>query len=129
MANQLNNVSIFVNNAQISYTAGTLTSRDGFAEYQVRNAVLGGGQSEQVFSEVLESKFGMVKWSVPTTPENKKLTREWKANRNNNVVELVGPEGSNFTRVFSQASILNDPEADYSTDGNIEVEFNSNPAI
>ena len=48
MANQLNNVAILVNNDIVAYEANTLSYDDGFGEYNVRNAVIGGGQTEQV---------------------------------------------------------------------------------
>ena len=128
MATQLNDVIILVNDVQVAYTADSLSWKDGFGTYSVRNAVVGGGQTEQVFSKDLSSKFGMVKFSMPTTEENEALKRAWKANSNNNVIELVGASGSKFTKVFTQGAILDDPESNAATDGNIEVEFNTNPA-
>ena len=129
MANQLNNVAILVNNDIIAYDANTLSYQDGFGEYAVRNAVVGGGQTEQIFSEDLSTKFGMVKFSLPSTEDSAKLIREWKANLNNNVVELQSSTGgANFTRIFTQASIQGDPEITLSTDGSAEIEFRSNPA-
>lgn len=128
MARQINDVAILVNDVQVAYSANSLSWKDGFGEYQVRNAVVGGGQTEQVFSQDLETKFGMVKFSMPTTAENEALKRAWKANDNNNVVELVGAGNNSFTKVFTQASILDDPESNAATDGVIEIEFNSNPA-
>jgi len=128
MPTQLNDIIILVNNVQVAYTSDSLSWKDGFGEYSVRNAVVGGGQSEQVFSKDLASKFGMVKFSMPSTEDSEELKRAWKVNDNNNVVELVGPSGSNFAKVFTQASILSDPETSAATDGNIEIEFQSNPA-
>lgn len=128
MATQLNDIVILVNNVQVAYTADSLSWKDGFGDYNIRNAVVGGGQTEQVFSKDLSTKFGMVKFSMPTTEENEDNKRAWKANDNNNVVELVGPPGSNFTKVFTQAAILEDPESNAATDGNIEIEFQTNPA-
>lgn len=128
MSNQINNIAILVNNEIVAYAADSLSWKDGLGEYSVRNAVVGGGQTEQVFSEDLASKFGMIKFSMPTTTDNEKNKRAWKINKNDNVVELVGPAGSNFTKIFTMASILEDPESNAATDGNIEIEFNSNPA-
>ena len=128
MANQLNDIIILVNNEQIAYTADSLKWRDGLGTFSVRNAVVGGGQTEQIFSTDLASKFGVPTFSMPTTEENEAHKRAWKLNDNNNVVELIGPPGSKLSKVFTQACILNDPESDASTDGNIEIEFNSNPA-
>lgn len=129
MSDQLNNVSILVNNDIIAYEANTLSYDDGFGEYNVRNAVVGGGQTEQVFSEDLATKFSMVKFSMPSTEDTAALVREWKNNLNNNVVELQSSTGgAQFTRIFTQASIQGNPEINLSTDGTVEIEFRSNPA-
>jgi len=128
MANQLNDFTILVNNQQIAYTADSLSWKDGFGEFKVRNAVVGGGQTEQVFSKDLATKFGMVKFSMPSTAENESYKRAWKVSENDNVVELIGPNGSGVTKIFTKACILEDPETNASQDGNIDIEFNSNPA-
>lgn len=128
MSSQLNDIVILVNNVQIAYTADSLSWKDGFGDYNIRNAVVGGGQTEQVFSKDLSTKFGMVKFSTPTTEESEKNKRAWKANNNGNVVELIGPSGSTFAKIFTSAAILEDPESNAATDGNIEIEFQSNPA-
>lgn len=128
MASQLNDIVILVNNDQIAYTADSLSWKDGFGDYNIRNAVAGGGQTEQIFSKDLASKFGMVKFSLPTTTENEEFKRAWKSNDNNNVVELIGPTSGDFTKIFTQAAILEDPESNAATDGNIEIEFQANPA-
>ena len=128
MSTQLNDISILVNDVQVAYTADSLSWKDGLGEYQIRNAVVGGGQTEQVFSKDLSTKFGMVKFSMPTTIENEKFKRAWKTNNNANVVELFGPSDSKFAKIFTSAAILEDPESNAATDGNIEIEFQSNPA-
>jgi hypothetical protein len=128
MANQLNDFTILVNNQQVAYTADSLSWKDGFGDYKVRNAVVGGGQTEQIFSKDLASKFGMVKFSMPSTTENEAFKRAWKVGDNTNTIELVGPNGSGITKIFTQAAILDDPETNASQDGNIDVEFNSKPA-
>jgi hypothetical protein len=129
MSKQLNDFTILVNNEQIAYTADSLSWKDGFGEYKVRNAVVGGGQTEQIFSKDLASKFGMVKFDMPSTAESEKHKRAWKVNDNNNVVELIGPKGSGITKIFTSSAILDDPETNASQDGNISIEFNSNPAV
>ena len=128
MATQLNDITIFVNDTPVAYTADSLSWKDGLGDSSVRNAVVGGGQTEQVFSKDLATKFGMVKFSMPTTEENEANKRAWKLNDNNNVVELIGPSSGSFTKIFTLAAILEDPESNAATDGNIEVEFNTNPA-
>jgi len=117
-----------VNNQQIAYEADSLSWKDGFGSYSIRNAVAGAGQTEQIFSQDLSTKFGMVKFALPSTAENEANKRAWKGSLNNNVVELIGPPGSGFTKIFTQAAIIGDPETSAATDGTIEIEFQSNPA-
>ncbi len=128
MSLQMNDITVQVNDEPVAYTADSLSWKYGFGEYATRNAVIGGGQTEKIFSKDLATKFGMVKFSMPTTEGNEKLKRAWKTNDDNNVVELIGPSSSKFTRIFTLAAILEDPESNAATDGNIEIEFNSNPA-
>ena len=128
MSSQLNDISILVNNQQVAYTADSLSWKDGFGDYLIRNAVVGGGQTEQVFSKDLATKFGLVKFSMPSTVENEGNKRAWKTSNNANVVELIGPTGSGFSKIFTQAAIIGDPETNAATDGDIEIEFQSNPA-
>jgi len=128
MATQLNDIIILVNDQQVAYDADSLSWKDGFGEYSVRNAVVGGGQNERIFSKNLASKFGMVKFSMPSTPENEAFKRAWKIAEGGNVVELIGPTGSSFTKIFTEAAIIDDPETSAATEGSIEIEFNSNPA-
>lgn len=128
MSTQLNDVSIFVNNEQVAYTADSLSWKDGLGEYKIRNAIVGGGQVEQVFSQDLATKMGMIKFSMPTTVDNEGNKRTWKLNKNANVVEIIGNGGEEFTKIFTSAAILDDPESSAATDGNIEIEFNSLPA-
>jgi len=128
MAIQMNDIGVIVNNVVVAYTADSLSWNEGFGEYAIRNAIIGGGQTEQIFSKDLATKVGLVKFSMPTTSENDSLKREWKNNDNSNVVELIGPIGSGFTKIFTSAAILNDPESNAATDGSIEIEFSSNPA-
>ncbi len=128
MAKQLNDITLIVNNETVSYIADSLSWTDGFGEYTLRNAVLGGGQTETVFSKALETKIGMVKFSMPTTAKHENWKRDWKLNENDNVVELVGPSSSGFTKVFTAACITNDPESSSASEGTIEIEFKSAPA-
>ena len=128
MSSQLNDITILVNNTAVAYTADSLSWKDGLGDYSIRNAVVGGGQTEQVFSQDLSSKKGMVKFSMPSTVENEGNKRAWKVLKNGNVIELIGPSGSGFSKVFTQGAIIGDPETNASTDGDIEIEFESNPS-
>lgn len=128
MGTQLNDVTILVNNEQIAYTADSLSWKDGLGNSSTRNAVVGGEQVEPIYSQDLATKVGMVKFAMPSTVEADELKRTWKLNKNANVVELVGPSGTTFSKIFTSAAIDDDPEVNAGTDGNVEIEFSSAPA-
>lgn len=109
----------------------SLKYREGLGEQVVRAMSVGDGKTEQVYARNLETNFGMIGFQLPTTPENIKLARSWKANANRNVVALAGstPDGGTLTRTFTQAAITNDYEVEIGTETSIEVEFLSNAAI
>ena len=128
MTQRLNNVTLLINNEQIAYIANSLKISDGFGTYESINVVLGGGQTEKIFAEDLESRISKISFSMPSTVEAHNLKRQWKSNLDNNVIEVIGPSGSGFTAVFTQASMMNDPDTVFGKDGVIEPEFEANPA-
>lgn len=130
MGVQVSDAAVQVNNNTVAIIPNTLEYDEGLGEQEVRAASAGGGQIEQIYSNNIETNFSMVKFSIPSTVENIALAREWKTNRNQNLVQLSGrtPEG-NVTRTFSQASLPNNYTVPLTSDGNIELEFKSNPAI
>ena len=103
---------------------------EGFGEQTVRAASVGGGSVEQVYSRDLETALSKVMFDIHTTPANVKLARSWKANGNQNVVQIAGktPEAS-MTRTFTQAAMVGDPEIEIGSEGVINIEFMSNSAI
>jgi|TARA_Y100000310_G_scaffold320268_1_gene376550 hypothetical protein len=129
MSTQLNNLAIFVNGQQVAYEADSLEWTSGFGEYMIRNAVVGGSVTEQVFSEDLKTKFSDVKFGLPTTIANVNLVRGWKVAKNTNVVEIVGSvDGETISQIFTQAALLSDPANKAATEGTIDLEWKSNPA-
>ena len=129
MSAQLNNLSFYVNGQQIPYEPDSLSWTEGFGTYNIRNVVVGGSQTEQVFSEDIKSKFSTVKVSLPSTIEASSYIRTWKNNLNNNVVEIIGTvDGQDISRIFTKAAIQDDPEIKVATEGTLEIEWRSNPA-
>lgn len=126
MVKQLNDITLIVNNEVVPYIADSLSWQDGLGEATVRNAVVGGGQTVSVYSKALETKVGMIKFSMPTTAQSEAWKRQWKLLEDQNVVELIGTQG--FSKVFTNAAILNDPESSSANEGNIEIEMKSDPA-
>ena len=130
MAVQLANALVTVNNNPVAIIPNSLRFTEGLGEQTIRAASTGGGQTEQIFAENIESNFSDVMFEMPATVENIANARAWKTNKNQNVVQIMGstPEG-NVTRTFTQAAILNNYEVALGSETNIAVEFKANPAV
>lgn len=130
MGVQVANAAVIVNNNVVAVVPNSVKYTEGLGEQEIKAASTGGGQSEQIYSENIENNFSMISFDVYNTVEAIDLARQWKANRNQNLVQVAGKtvEG-NITRTFSQAAILNDYEVGLGSDTVISLEFKSNPAI
>jgi hypothetical protein len=130
MGVQLANPTVSVNNDAVSIMPNSLRFTEGLGEQTTRAASGGGGNVEQIYSENIETNFGKVMFDIPATVGNIALAREWKANGNQNLVQIAGrtPEGT-VTRTFTQAALLNDYEVALGADTVISLEFTSNQAI
>lgn len=124
---QINDLTLRANNEVVAYTASTIKPTHGKGEFTMRNAALGGGQTELIFSVDIQTKFGGLKFSLPCTDTSVALVDLWKDNKNDNVFEVIGND-VDYNRIFTQAAVMNDPEFDFSTEGDVEVEIKSNPA-
>lgn len=130
MSVQLADPLVTVNNNPIAVIPNSVKYTEGLGEQTLRAASLGGGNVEQVYSHNVETNFSMVSFEMPSTVENIDQAREWKTNRNQNLVQIAGstPEGQ-ITRTFSQAAFLNDYEVELGSETNITVEFKSNASV
>lgn len=127
---QLTDATVIVNNEAIAILPNTLTFDEGEGEQIVRAASIGGGKAETIYSQDIESKVGMVKFELPTTPENIELARSWKKNQNRNVVTIAGstPEGD-VTRTFTQSAVTNNYEVNVGSETSIEIVLHGNSPI
>lgn len=118
--------AVVVNNVPISIKPNSFTYKDGFGERKVRVASTGGGSRQLVTTQDVETQKGYCKFILLTTRENADIVREWLANGSSNTIEAV--EGA-WSRTFQQAIVMNDPEVGTGIDGEVEVEFESEPAV
>jgi len=130
MSIQLSDAAVLVNDEVVAIVPNSLKFTEGFGEQTVRAASVGGGAVEQIYSRDVETALSKVMFDLHTTPANVKLQRAWKANANQNVVQIAGKttEGD-MTRTFTQAAMTGDPEIEIGTEGVINIEFMSNAAI
>ena len=127
---QLVDAAVLINNEAVAITPNSLKFTEGLGEQTMRAASIGGGKTEQLYAEDIETKYATIMFDLPTTPENIELARSWKANSNNNLVSLSGRTAEkDFTRTFSQAALLSDYEIEIGTEGNISIEFKANTPV
>lgn len=118
-----------INNNTVAHKANTIEYDEGLGEQNVYAASLGGGLTEQIYSDDVETAFSTVEFELPSTITSVNLVRDWKIKKNTNRIEIEQetPDGS-FTRIFTQASVLNNYKVGLGTDKMIKVEMKGNPA-
>jgi hypothetical protein len=127
---QLSDATVLANNEAVGIVPNSLTYTEGFGEQQVRVAALGGGKTEQIYAQDVEGNMSTLKFELPTTVENIKLARKWKANQNQNVFTIAGSTSDgDMTKTFTQAAVTNDYEVAIGTEGSIEIEIMANAAV
>jgi len=130
MSEQLSSAQVLVNNDVVAIIPNSLTFTEGLGEQSVRAASAGGSQTEQVFSDNVETRYSTVKFEIPSTVENIDKAKDWKANKNQNLIQISGrTSDGRLTRTFTQAALLTDYEIPLSNDGNITLEWRANPAV
>ncbi len=120
--------TVSVNNDSVGLVPESLVFDEGLGEQRILAVSEGGGEVSQVFANNLESNFGMVRFSIRSTPQNIELARSWKAGGNTNVVIISGEDasGNDFIRTYTQAAIVNSYEVPMSVEGAIDIEFQAN---
>lgn len=122
----LSNGTISVNNESISIVPGSLTYSAGHPQINSRSASGGGLRTKRVSSINIEEAFGKITFQMfPTADVDAKIA-EWKSNIDGNLIIFSEDLGISIeTRVFKNASLINDPEVTVSPDGTVELEWHS----
>lgn len=122
----LSNPTVVINNDSVAVSGNTVSFTDGFGERELRVQSAGGGSIQTVFSEDVSTRVAMVKLALVNTAANIDLVRGWQNLENENSISITG-EG--LTRSFNNAAVINNPEYNLGSDGTIDVEFKSDPAV
>ena len=77
MPNQISDAVVEVNNDQVGIVPNSLSFNEGLGEQRILAVSEGGGQISQVFSNDLETAFGMVRFSLRSTAPNIERVRQW----------------------------------------------------
>jgi hypothetical protein len=119
--------TLYVNNEVIPYMPNSLKIIGGKGERVVSAQVSGGGGTENVVSENVETKKGKVSFDLKSTIQNKTNVKGWSRNFDANVIRIVHRDGISF--IYQNAVLINDPEFDLGADGIASCEFESLPEI
>lgn len=124
MSTQISDPGVEVNDVRIAIVPNSLEFDEGMGEQEVLVESAGEGVVTQVFSENVETKLGSFKFELRPTVANIALARQWKANRNQNVVSIpcTTPDGT-MNRTFTHAAIVNNYKIPPTADGTITLEW------
>ncbi len=124
MAIQLSDVTLEIAEETVGIIPNSLSYTEGLGEQKLRAVSIGGGATEQVYANDLETNFSVVKFEMPTTIENVKLARKWKSSGNANFISMSGTVGgTDFTKTISEAALTADYEVPIGTEANISIEM------
>lgn len=119
------NPTLVINNIAIPVRPNSVTFKEGKGEQNMRVQSAGGGNTDIVYSENVESNISSLMFEIINTAANIELARGWKTNRNANAGTLTG---QGLSRSFNNMAILNDYEVQLSSDGVIAIEMSGDPA-
>lgn len=115
----INNVTYGVKPNSVTFTAGR-------GERMLRTKQSGSGVTN-VVSKDAETQFSVVKFTLLSETDTPATVTEWQDNFDNNRIVLVDPDGNPYT--FNRAVITADPEHGVGAEGEVEIEWNSEPMI
>lgn len=124
MSRSLSNPIVQVNDTTIAVKPNSFKYNSGKGEKTVRAQSAGGNSVEAFLTEDAETKLAMVTFTLYTTQDNIGLVEQWQDNLEGNT--LTVSEGS-FQKNFTSMYVINDPDINFSADGEIEIEFKGNP--
>jgi hypothetical protein len=124
MAKRLSKPSVKINNGPIAIIPNSFKKTLGKGETIVETASLGGDATEILISDSVEDKIGLASFDIPVTADNIKKVKGWK---NNPGVNAIRSSEDSYRGVMTQASLTNDPEMTFSSEGNMTCEWKGRP--
>lgn len=115
---QISDPEIVVNDITVFVVPDSVMYKSGKGERKVLPQSAGNGNVQQVVSRDVNTFKGMVKFSVRSTTESIALKEQWQNNEGANVIEL-----GSVNLTMNNATMINDPEINLTSDGVVEMEF------
>lgn len=122
----LSTPTILVNNVPVAIKPNSFSWDEGDGDKNIRIASVGGGSIQTFTGEDVETKMSNPKFTMFTSPENLALLKNWRAPGSSNVIQATAP---GFSRTFSNAVLLTKTPITTGVEGEMEVEFQSDPAV
>ena len=128
MARRIATPQLLINNNVIAINPNSLIFTEGLGEQTVTIASTGGGGTQIVTSNNVETNKSKIMFEVPSTKENIDFFRGVKSNSGLNVIQFSDPE-SGLARTITNATIINDYEISLGAEGNIPIEIEGSKSI
>lgn len=122
----LSTPQILVNNEVIGIKPNSFEYDEGFGERNVRTKSAGGASRQIVVTRNVETEKSTVKFVLFTEDSSISVVRQWLNNIDANVIQA---SDSGFNRTFNQAIITGNPTNGLGVDGEIPLEWESQPAV
>jgi len=123
----LSSPTVVVNGDVIAIKPNSFKYTEGRGERIVRTQSTGGGAVTQVITDNVETQRSKFSFIVLTTSEAVEKIRTWQDNLAANTVEVS--DRGDFARSFQSAIIVNDIDLNLGADQEVEVAFESKPAV
>jgi hypothetical protein len=122
--------SVVINNTSVLVVPNSVSYTSGLGEQNVRTQSAGGGATDLVISQNVETNMSSFKMSMFPTPENIAVARAIKSNAGLNVIDIVDNEATPpFTKTIQTATLINDYEVNLGADTTIDLEFMGSTAV
>ena len=120
------NPTIKWNGQTVSIIANSLSYKLGTGDKVIRAISSGGGAITPVTTDNVETKLGMIKFSVPNTSDGLSLARQMADAGESNEFQIADQA---LQVSFSSMSLMTEPERPLTQDGAIELEFMGPPGV
>ena len=119
---------IEINGKTFLYVPNTLVEKAGLGETNTRAQVSGRSvvilPSENLETQVAEISFDIMMFDSDSDSDPMILIQTWKAGNGTHILKII-PDGAGQSRLYKNASLMNDPTFQHSSDGVISLTFNS----
>lgn len=123
----ITNPTVTINNTPIAVIPNSVMYTEGKGEQTVRVQSSGGGNTEPVVGDNVETKKSKFNMGLYPTAGNIEIARGWKSNPAANAISVTG--NGNFNRSINFSTLINDYEVPLGADTTMDLEFEGAEAV